>query len=364
MDLVYVFRVLYKRKFLLIASAFIAAAAAFFFTLNERKYFRSTGQLSTGYTINDAIKVAGEKETSLFEADTKFNNDIITFTSPSVTSLLSYKLILHDLQSDRPFTVLDEKQKRSPVYTQVNKDSAIRIFSEKLETMSLLTSYRPEEKKMIEFLKLYGYDYKSIQRVLNVYRLQRTDYIQIDYISENPELSAFAVNTVYNEFIRYYKYVRSTKSIEAIDTLRSLMEKKRQELSLKTGTYISEAGVDPTIESTSKLEVIANLENMLTDERNKLTILNANLEKINRRIGGVATDPTPSYSGSDNNELVILKKQRDDAYAEYVRAGSNDQSLYQRYLDLRAGCPQAYPKQSFYNNVLMPKSISAQRKKT
>src|SRR6218665_4011874 len=182
MDLVYVFRVLYKRKFLLIASAFIAAAAAFFFTLNERKYFRSTGQLSTGYTINDAIKVAGEKQT------------------------------------------------RSPVYTQVNKDSAIRIFSEKLETMSLLTSYRPEEKKMIEFLKLYGYDYKSIQRVLNVYRLQRTDYIQIDYISENPELSAFAVNTVYNEFIRYYKYVRSTKSIEAIDTLRSLMEKKRQEL--------------------------------------------------------------------------------------------------------------------------------------
>ena len=52
MDLVYVFRVLYERKFILIASAIIAAAAAYFFTRNEKKFYRSTAQLSTGYTIN------------------------------------------------------------------------------------------------------------------------------------------------------------------------------------------------------------------------------------------------------------------------------------------------------------------------
>jgi len=340
MDLVYVFRVLYERKFILIASAIIAAAAAYFFTRNEKKFYRSTAQLSTGYTINDDIQVGG-KETSLYEADTKFNNDIITFTSPSVTTLLSYQLILHDLQSKHPFTELNEAQKKSPVYTSVNKDSAIRIFKDKLETMTLLTSYRPDEKKMIEFLKLYGYDYKFVQRSLSVYRLQRTDYIQIDYISQNPELSSFAVNTIFSEFIRYYKYVRSTKSNEAIDTLRSLMEKKRQELSIKTGTYINEAGVDPTIESTSKLEVIANLENMLADEKKRLTTLNANLEKVMRRINDLKPEGTTSISTGDNMELLTLRKQRDDTYAEYVRTGSTNQALYQQYLDLKSKIQKA-----------------------
>jgi hypothetical protein len=35
--------------------------------------------------------------------------------------------------------------------------------------MSVLTSYKPDEKKLIEFLKLYGYDYNSIASALSVF---------------------------------------------------------------------------------------------------------------------------------------------------------------------------------------------------
>ena len=44
---------------------------------------------------------------------------------------------------------------------------------------------------------MYGYDYKDLVSDLPVYRLQRTDYIQIEFLSENPELSAYVVNDVY-----------------------------------------------------------------------------------------------------------------------------------------------------------------------
>src|SRR5688572_15453460 len=114
MDPVYFFRTLYEKKFLLLISTIVAAGVAYFLTTNEKKYYRSTAQVSTGFTVSDEIQV-GKSDFSFFEADTKFNNAIVTSTSPSVISLVSYHLILHDLQGN-PFTNLTDKEKQSPVY--------------------------------------------------------------------------------------------------------------------------------------------------------------------------------------------------------------------------------------------------------
>src|SRR5690242_8307294 len=108
MDLLYILRTLYERKFLLLISTIVAAAVAYFLTTNEKKYYRSTAQVSTGFTVSDEIQV-GKSDFSFYEADTKFNNAIVTCTSPSVISLVSYNLILHDLEG-KPFTYLTEKE--------------------------------------------------------------------------------------------------------------------------------------------------------------------------------------------------------------------------------------------------------------
>ena len=219
MDFIYLFRVLMKRKWLIIGAALLATLIAYFFTRNEEKKYRSVAQVSTGFTISDEIKV-GNENFSFYEADTKFNNAIVTCTSPSVISLLSYKLILHDLEDPKPFNNLTPEKKRSALYEEMDRTKAAQIYRRKLETMSMLTSFDPEEKRLLELLKLYGYDYKTLYNNLNVFRLQRTDYIQIEYISPNPELSAFIVNNVFQQFLRYYKNVRSDKSQESIDTLQ------------------------------------------------------------------------------------------------------------------------------------------------
>ena len=92
MDFVYLLRVLMKRKWIIIGSAIIAAAIAWYFTKDEPKQYRSISQVSTGFTTNDVVKV--NDDNNFFEADTKFNNAIVTFTSPTVMSLLSYSVIL------------------------------------------------------------------------------------------------------------------------------------------------------------------------------------------------------------------------------------------------------------------------------
>src|SRR5687767_4463192 len=148
MDFVYLFRVLLKRKWIIMGAATLAAIIAFFLVRNNEKEYRSIAQVSTGYAVSDEIKV-NDKDFSFMEIDTKFNNAIVTWTSPPVLSLLSYKLILHDLQAEHPFRTLDKEKKQTKLYQSFNKEKAIRLFESKLATMSMLNSYNPEEKEML-----------------------------------------------------------------------------------------------------------------------------------------------------------------------------------------------------------------------
>lgn len=339
MDFIYLFRVLMKRKWLIIGAALLATLIAYFFTRNEEKKYRSVAQVSTGFTISDEIKV-GNENFSFYEADTKFNNAIVTCTSPSVISLLSYKLILHDLEDPKPFNNLTPEKKRTTLYEEMDRTKAAQIYRRKLETMSMLTSFDPEEKRLLELLKLYGYDYRTLFNNLNVFRLQRTDYIQIEYISPNPELSAFIVNTVFQQFLRYYKNVRSDKSQESIDTLQSLLEKKKQTMDEKGKLLQSEGLGQVGQENSSKLDLIMNLETTLTSEKNKQTNLGYEMQKIDQRLAalnkGTSGSTSAGGNSTDNQELLSLRRQMNDAYAAYAASGSQDPVLLKKYTSLKA----------------------------
>jgi len=340
MDFIYLLRILLKRKWLIIGAALISAVIAWLLTANQPKKYRSLAQISTGFTVNDEIKV-GNENFDIFGADTKFNNVIVTFMSPTVISLLSYNLILHDLQNPNPFRTLTPKQMQSALYKKISRAEAARVFESKLESMSMLTSFKPEEKDLLEYLTLYKYDYQTLTNILAVYRLQRTDYIQIEYTSENPELSAFAVNTVFPQFLRYYKNVRSNKSAESIDTLQSLMEKKKQDLDAKNAQLRGEGVIDVGEENSSKLETIMNLETTLTQEQTKQTQRTYDLQKINQKLAalGVGTPTSPATTtrtDNRNDELLILRKAMNDAYQAYVNGGSTDQALQKKYENLKA----------------------------
>jgi polysaccharide biosynthesis transport protein len=343
MDFVYLLRVLMKRKWIIVGSAIIAAGIAWYFTKDEPQEFRSISQVSTGFTTNDVVRV--NDDNNFFEADTKFNNAIVTFTSPTVMSLLSYSVILHDLENpSQAFRKLNDEQKQSPVYQSVDLNQAKAVFGQKLNSMSVLTSYKPEEKKLLEFLKLYGYDYNSISSNLNVYRLQRTDYIQIDYKSENPELSAFVVNNAFKDFVRYYKYVRNERSEESIDTLRSLLDKKSQDRAEKNQAIASTGLLNIDDANKSSFDLISSLQQTLDDEQDKLTTNTIALKSVNNQLanaggGYIATN--------DNSDILKLQDQMNAANLAYLNSGSTDQSLLTQYNNL---------KQQYQNKI---KSIGA-----
>jgi uncharacterized protein involved in exopolysaccharide biosynthesis/Mrp family chromosome partitioning ATPase len=331
MDLAYLFRILLKRKWIIIGSAFLAALLAWFITRNEPKSYRSSTRVSTGFSVPDEIKMNENSNFSMFDAEVRFNNAINTWTSTGVVSLLSYQLILHDLESSSPFRNLTAAQRQSAFYKSINIPQAIKTYRDKLETMSVLTSYKPEEKTLLEFLNLYGYSYKYITQHFLIYQVQRTDYIQIDCTTENPELSAFIVNNLFKEFIRYYRSIRSTKSQESVDTLQNIMEKKKQEWDDKTRILKGEGSLDATTENSSRLDLISELEKTATDESSKQTDYYYQLRRINQRLGtGGATDPRPANDPNSENDE---RKTMNQVYSQYLK--TNDSAMLNKYNRLK-----------------------------
>lgn len=339
MDFLYFLRVVLKRKWFILGAGILAAAIAWFFTRNEQKKYVSNAQIATGFIIKDQIKVLDDEDISFFEADARFTNAIITWKSPSVMSLLSYKLILHDLTEAKPFRVLSEEDKQSELFKKLDKEKMKKVFEQKLESMELLTSYKPEEKDLLDVLGMYGYDHGSLLGNFTINRLQRTDYINVEFISENPELSAYAVNTSFQQFLRYYRNVRDTRSIESTDTLRSIMDKKKADLDFKRSLLTGEGIINPELETTSSVNRITDLEKSLTDEKSRQTQLYYELRKVNQKLQSLnsptPSNPNPVNNNNENGELLALKKAMDKAYEDYVNSGATDKALYNKYNHLK-----------------------------
>ena len=316
-----------KRKWIIISATLIAAVVAYVLTLNQQKKFRSTAQVATGYTTYDPVRLNENADYS--QQETKFNNAIVTFTSPAVINLLSYNLILHDLKQT-PFTVLTpEEQKKA--FSQISKEDAVRAFQGKLDSMQMISPSSSEDKKLLNILSVYNYDFGTITENLSISRYQRSDYLNISYVSADPSLSAFVVNNAYDQFIRYYGTNRDKTLSQSIDTLKKIMDKKKQVVDEKN-RILQQAGIGSSeLRSSSDLNIISNLESQLTSERSKLAGLQSDLRKVNQKLANLDTKPSET-TNTQNDEIIQLRNARNAAYSDYLK--SNDPNDYKKYTSL------------------------------
>jgi succinoglycan biosynthesis transport protein ExoP len=333
MDLIYLLHALAKRKWIIIFSTLLALVAAFGYTFNQPKMYKSTAQLSTGFTINS---IAGSSDQSLneYNVEVKFDNVVQNLNSPQVVGLLSDSLLLHDLENrTHPFRSLNEKQRNSQAYRAVNLANATKILADKLDSLDVLNSYNPDELKMIQLLQLYHYDEVSLLKKLYVYRVQNTDYIQIEFQSENPDLSATVVNTLCTEFLRHYGYNNSLRTTAGLQTLKTIMDQKKDTLDAKVSKLHAAGG---TIDETS-----AAYPELISESQHNIQDIAADSEKAYLKLrdlqGQLSSMSSPSGSNvsQTNAEIIRLKKTIDDLNAQYIEGGEKDAVLHDKIAGLR-----------------------------
>jgi Mrp family chromosome partitioning ATPase/uncharacterized protein involved in exopolysaccharide biosynthesis len=315
----------------------MAILAAFFLTLEQEKLYKSVAQIATGFTMSDQVKLKDESF-NIYEIDVKFSNVVEALKSPRVLGMTSYNLMLHDLENpEKAFRILSVEDKKYDAYRHLDRAKAIAILTKKYNEEQLLSSYDPEERKIQELLKLYRYNLETLRTVLYVGRVQRTDFIDVQYWSVNPELSSYIVNQVCTEYQRNYESSRNEQTVQNIETLKKLVDQKRDELDGKIGNIKVMGTLDVSVESSSKLEQISNFENRLADEKSLNNSALLTLQQINIRLAEMSksNSQTSGAASSINTELTSLRTQMNDTYSEYVNKGSNDAELYSKYQRLK-----------------------------
>lgn len=342
MNLLFLLRLLQKRIWLLLGVSLFAAVLTFFLTLEYKRTYLSSAQLATGFTTTNPLD---EERYNVFEEKVKFSNLIATLNSPVVTSMLSYKLILHDLEGKVPFRNIEDDDDLETI-SEIDLKGAAKIFKEKLERSEVLSTFDEKDRQLLELLEIYEYDRESVRDELMVYREGQTDYITVLFYSENPELSAFVVNTLSSEFIRYYNSLQLARTNESVDSYKNLVEQKQQQLEVKANSleqFKSSQGVlNFSIESESKVGQIAEAEGALVEERRNTNALRLSLSGVKQQIEALENQiDQRDYSGAEttlntNSEILQLQQRIKDLNQEYVTSGMSNGPLLDSLNRLRS----------------------------
>lgn len=338
MDLLYFLKVLLKRKWIIIGISAFAMVLAFVFKMFQKPLYESKAQYSTGFTI-DRVKIAeGSPVADLYAADTKFDNVIETFKSPRVIGMISYRLMLHDLENPGvAWKKLSEKEKESKEYKSVKIDTVIKVLSRKVNDNEMLRSDLPEERRILEFLKVYHYDYNSLLENLFIDRVNKTDFLDIVYRSENPYESAWIVNELGNEFLNYYKTLSYQRTNENVLNIKQLEKQQQDKIDSLNGILlavkVSQGSIDPASLSASAMETVKDLEGKFADEKSKYELNSNRINFLKQSLSLVKSSSGDNQT--NNSELLDLINQRNKLETQLIAKGGTDENIQQELKSIR-----------------------------
>jgi polysaccharide biosynthesis transport protein len=322
MDLVVLAKVLWRKLWIIVTIPVIAGLAAFLFTMDTKEVYVSSAQIATGFTLND-VQITEEKF-NMRDAEVKFNNLLNSMNSGLATNLASYRLLLHDLDPKLvPFHRPDVSQYN---FTEKENELVRKMVKRKLDSLSPLATSDPEFETIRKYLEAYRYSYNDMKDNLIVERVQNTDFIQVEFASDKPALSAFAANSFVEEFIRYHMSLKTERSGESVEFLKQVADKKKAELDQKLElqkSFTSTNQIYGTGESSLRLSQLSDLEAQRDIARRNVHKWNLTIQRLKDDIRRISA---PSVNNS-NQRLLDLRSRINRMNERYITGGSTDKRL-------------------------------------
>ncbi len=232
MDFKDFFKLLVKYLKVLIIVPVVTMAVAFFLVKRLANDFVSSGQIATGI-IDQTGQLVDPVTSNLQESrvNGEFSNLIELMKLKKMMDMVSYQLIIHDLTSNQPFRPVGK------YYIHINdpqesakKASTIEAFKSKLSRLEGLSINDPNENWLNGLLISMNYDERSLRKTIEISRDENSDFISVKATTENPELSAFMVNTLCQGFIAYQTGNLKQNEKTSIQFLSKLLDEKRAAL--------------------------------------------------------------------------------------------------------------------------------------
>jgi polysaccharide biosynthesis transport protein len=220
-------KLLKRQRFIIVLVPVIAIIITYFLTKNQPNTYSSKAVLATGIvdqTQNIINEGADAQESKISQ---EFSNLTEMLKSKKVLDQVSYYLMIHDLTSKEPY------RKPSKLLQTLNASArrhALQTYTDLYKQRDALSLFDADQNGLNVLLGSMKYDDQSLLNNLTVYRVQNSDYIEVQFDSESADLSADVVNLVCKEFIEYYTFLVKDNQRKAVDFWGSLLAAKEDSL--------------------------------------------------------------------------------------------------------------------------------------
>ncbi|TKK65233.1 lipopolysaccharide biosynthesis protein [Ilyomonas limi] len=347
-------RLLVKRKYILIGIPLVAVVITYFLVRHLPDVYDSKARIATGI-VDDSQALLNNNKKQESEINQQFNNLVQMIQLKRMIDQVSYQLILHDLTDKQPF------RKQSALIKQLNASSkkhAIDVFTQKHNSLSELSLHDQDQHGMNEVLKSMGYEEMQLRSKLSVYRVNNSDYIDVQFESENPELSAFLANTLTKEFLSYYDSLKKASQSKAVNFLEQLMKEKYAAMNAKM-LELKEYKIHNRVlnlneEAKSVFGQIADFETRRQTAQKEITSYTAAIKEIDNKFKPQDRKYLEASMTNINTAILADKerlKQLNDLYVT-----SNFDEKYKRSIDSLRGELNAKITQSTDKYIFNPMS--------
>ena len=201
MDFHYFIDTLRRRKWLLLGVMALAGATAFAVISALPPQYRANTQIKTSFVdYRGKVLERDEKYVQKWQVDNAFSNTITKLTGREMLGRLTELMLRHDLTSSAPFR--QPEPEALAELSELGIETVRRVLVSRADSAST-TLGGPVAGNGVRVDKLaeaYGYDFDALQKLIEVKRIGDTDYLDISFVTESPELSYFMVK----EYVRLY----------------------------------------------------------------------------------------------------------------------------------------------------------------
>lgn len=303
MELQELIKLIYRKKIYLVIVPLISAAMGFTFRFLSDRIYISESQISTGLTLMD---FTGESSVvNPFELSLSFSNLSENMASKTVINRLGYKLLFHDLSNTQAF--------RSPNFEklEIERPSADTVelvlnqLKKSIDDYSLVSKTTEIGKYIYSLLEIYEYNEINLLNDVSIQRVGNTDFINIRFASEVPQLSAYVVNEWATGFIEYYNHKKTNRLNESLSILIQILEEKKKLLDESTSKLNRYKSRYIMYSSDTDSDPVGELEKLIREKEGEIRNLNYRLQDVRDKI----SEKDNSSSFGTRRKIIKLRKE-------------------------------------------------------
>ncbi len=332
MDFQYYINILLRRKWAIILTSILAAILAFYLANALPPVYETEATLQTGVLNYDGGDSPGGFIQE-FQINARFENLIQEFRSRKMLRLESFRLLVHDLDTDEATIPFRQPKEKIANVSPEAKQALIAALKDriKLKETALDGDLNDTYTKLA---KAYGYDYESLLKILEVARNKKTDYLKVKVTAKNPVMAAFLANNLCKDYIEMSSSNKHQEQNSLIENYAMLTKEKKHELDSITGlmrAYMARQAVANSDQQSQDLVTnLTDLTNKLDEAKKNKRFAESAILKVEEELRNLRRHKNSNNNNSvaSKQALAKMKEELDQMRSQYYSGGSKSKDLW------------------------------------